>query len=122
MNNEEKLAVLRRLDPTIPDIYADVGRDGFKPNGMTGMPDKLPFLPSLTPFGDYHDWTYHFAKFPRLKCDELLQNLISRAAERLWFLPRLVLRRIAAKAYTIVREVGRSHYDPLNVAQMGWSR
>lgn len=122
MNNVEKLAVLRRLDSTIPDIYADVGRDGFKPNGMTGMPDKLLFLPSLTPLGDYHDWTYHFVKFPRLQCDERLLHLMLRMAEGLWFINRFRMRWWGYRVFSVVREVGRSYYDSAGIAQLGWSR
>ena len=126
--NQEKLATLRRLDPSIPDIYADIGRgvsdsqpNGFQPNGMTGMPDKLFFLPWLTAHGDYHDWTYHFTKFPRFECDEKLRHLIDKHAEELRLLSRLRMRHIASKSFSIVREVGKSHYDPMGLSQPGWS-
>lgn len=119
MTDDEKLAVLREIDSSVPDIYADRA-NGFKPDGATGVPDKFFLLPSITPIADYHDWLYWrggCTEGSRRDADVTFYCLVKKMADRLvkrngllaypynlW--RRARLRRIAALYFIGVRTAG----------------
>ena len=128
----EKLAFLRELDPDIPDIYADVGRCGWEPDGLDVVPDTVVLFPyvwgwpprlqcvDLTAIGDYHDWLYFWAPMSRREADEAFLILLHRAAERYRGVNRWRLRRMSNVAFDAVRAFGKGHYDRMGLRDGSW--
>lgn len=125
LSDKDSLAILRALKPQVPDIYA-CRVDGFKPDGATGVPDKVWFLPSIQPMADLHDFRYWTGgkEYDRMTADWEFHDMIKRLGARLVYesgllaLPfnlwrRRELRNIADLYYLGVRLLGggRDHFN-----------